>query len=176
MRAYVAWIALLLVSYGLPGLARGEEAVTVSVCAVAAAPLDFDRKLLRVEGVVDHQNEGFTISDPACPYKQLWLEYGGKIGSDTAYCCGDMSERERKEPLTVDGIETQLVDDKLFRHFDRIIRSAYSVTMHAVVEGHFFASKRPKDGPAVGYGHFGSFSMLVIERVHEATRLTHSKP
>ena len=174
MKAYVAWVALLLVSLGLPGIVRGEEAVTVSVCAVMAAPLDFDRHVIRVEGTVDHADEGFTISDPACPGRQIWLEYGGKTGSDTAYCCGNMSERHRKEPLTIDGVETQLIEDKPFRHFDRIVRSAYSVTMHAVVEGHFFARKAPANSFGGGYGHFGGFSLLVVERVHEATRLSHS--
>jgi len=176
MKPCVAWIALLLVSLWLPGIVRGDEAVTVSVCAVAAAPLDFDRQVIRVEGRVDHSYEGFTISDPACPAKSLWLEYGGKIGSETIYCCDVPAERERKAPLTVDGVETQLVEDKLFRHFDRIVHSANDITMHAVVEGHFFARKVPDNVFGGGYGHFGGFSLLVIERVHEATRLSHSKP
>lgn len=175
MKAYVAWIALLFVWLGWPCIARGEEPVTVSVCAVAAAPLDFDRHVIRVEGTVDHGFENFTISDPACPGKEIWLDYGGTLGAETVYCCGNTAEREHKDPLTVDGVVTQLRDDKIFRHFDRILHSAESVTVRVTVEGHFFARKAAPNAFGGGYGHFGGFDLRVIERVHAATRLWHSK-
>lgn len=173
MKAYVAWIALLFASLGWPCIAHGEEPVTVSVCAVAAAPLDFDRHVIQVEGTLDHGFENFTISDPACPGQKFWLAYGGTPGSETVYCCGNTAEREYKEPLTVDGIVTQLRDDKTFRHLDRILHSAGSVKVRVTLEGHFFARK-PVGNGFDGYGHFGVFSLLVIERVHAATRLSHS--
>ena len=140
----------------------------VSVCNVLANPPAYDRQSIDVTGFVSQGFENFTIADPRCPgdLGAVWLEYGGQVASGTIYCCGDDDSRSRTEPLVVEGVTTTIVHDRKLKQFDEWLSKDFVV--HATLRGHFFAGEQQKwPGGTIwgGYGHFGLFSLFVIEQV-----------
>jgi hypothetical protein len=139
----------------------------VSVCALQADPAAYNHKLIDVRGVVSHGFEDFTLSDPQCqPRSGIWLEYGGRVDSETVYCCG--VKAPRTTALVVEGITTRLIDDALFRRFDARVRSRGDVRFRARLIGRFFAGLKQhtaKGDVWGGYGHFACCSLLVIQQV-----------
>jgi hypothetical protein len=128
---------------------------------------------------VAHGFEDFSLFDPACPdWPPAWLEYGGTQKSDTTYCCGPTAGATRPKELTVEGIPAPLVDDDLFKQFNREIQPPFrsgnfGSVAHATLVGRFFAGTRQLDGTQVlrpnsswgGYGHMGCCSLLAIQEV-----------
>ncbi len=163
------WIALLMLPLlvaSRASQAQSAAVTSVSLCQLMATPDVYDHQRISVSGRVSQGFEDFTISDPACPHTSIWLEYGGMLKSDTTYCCGPTNGRVRKTPMTVEGIVTTLVEDASFRAFDKQIHAG--ATSQAVIQGRFFAgSKKELQGGTfwTGFGHFGLYSLLVIEQV-----------
>ena len=60
------------------------------LCMTLMAVLAIDRMVVEVTAFVSHGFEHFTLFDPRCESKEpgVWLEYGGRMGSRTIYCCG----------------------------------------------------------------------------------------
>jgi hypothetical protein len=144
----------------------------VSICALQADPAAYNHKVIEVRGVVSHGFEDFTLSDPRCQRRSgIWLEYGGRVNSETVYCCGVKAPREAA--LVVEGIATQLIEDALFRRFDGRVRTGGDVSFRAHLIGRFFAGLKqhtPKGDFWGGYGHFGCCSLLVIQQVLAVAR------
>jgi hypothetical protein len=147
--------------------ARAEDVVEVNLCELSKAPGNFNHKLIKVTGVVSQGFEDFTLSDAACHSKQnIWLDYGGTQKSGTMYCCGVSATRTRPQPLIVEGIPTRINFDRQFRQFDEQIHRGERP--RATLIGRFFSGKEttmPGGVFWVGFGHFGFYSLLVIQDV-----------
>src|SRR6476660_9371956 len=172
MRSFIS--VLIAVAFWLAAQAHAEKlrqappaGEKVSVCALEADPAAYNHKLIDVRGVVSHRFENFTLSDSHCrPGLGVWLEYGGKVNSETVYCCGVHTPRVAS--LVVEGITTRLIEDTLFRRFDAQVRSPGDVSFRAHLIGRFFAGLKqhtPKGDFWGGYGHLGCCSLLVIQQV-----------
>jgi hypothetical protein len=152
-----------------------EEPQKVSLCQLKSDPPAFNHKLIEVDAFVSHDFEDFTIFDPACSeWPDVWLEYGGKAKSDTIYCCGPTAGNSRSEELKVEDIQVPLVDNDLFRQFDKEIQppfrsGKFGSIVHADLVGRFFAGRKEKLGKGKpiwdGYGHMACCSLLAIEEV-----------
>jgi hypothetical protein len=167
-RSLPVFLALLVC---LPLHAATAAARPVAICELIADPGAYDRKVVEVTAFVSHGFEDFTLFDPRCStdIPRVWVEYGGTFASGTIYCCGLGAERSRKERLAVDGVETSIVDDRRLRQFDGLVQRGPDSVVHATIRGRFFAGEKRelKDGGTawMGYGHFGMFSLLVVEEV-----------
>lgn len=144
-----------------------RAAEKVSMCGLQADPAKYNHKLIEVRAVVSHGLNDFTLSDPRCQLPSgIWLEYGGRVDSETVYCCG--VKAARTAPLVVEGLETRLIENALFRRFDARVRTQGDVRFRAQLIGRFFAGvkqRTPNGDVWGGYGHFGCCSLLVIEQV-----------
>ena len=171
------FIGVLIVVAFWPGTEGRSEIVRepppiiekVTMCALQADPGAYNHKVIEVRGVVSHGFEDFTLSDPRCERGSgIWLEYGGRVSSETIYCCGVKSATPRDTALVVEGIATRLIDDALFRRFDARVRTRGDVSFRAHLIGRFFAGLKqhtPKGDFWGGYGHLGCCSLLVIQQV-----------
>ena len=148
---------------------ESKEPIKVSLCKLKGDPLSYNHKLVEVTGFVSHGFEDFTFFDPACSsWPPIWLEYGGKMVSGTMYCCGVTRARSRPEPLVVEGIPVELVDDELFKQFDKMVQRTPSSIVRATIVGRFFSGEKfetPDRTVVGGYGHFGCCSLLGIEQI-----------
>jgi hypothetical protein len=146
-----------------------EVPVKVTLCDLRKNAGDYDHKLIEVTGFVSHGFEDFRLYDPVCDDRSdIWLEYGGRISSGTIYCCGVTNRRRRPKPLVVEKIPTQLIADERYAEFDKLIQPANRQVLHVTLVGRFFAGKKqntPNGSFWAGFGHFGSFSLLVIQQV-----------
>jgi hypothetical protein len=146
---------LLFLALVTLGACCAEDVVQATTCELTQRPQQYHHKLVEVTSAVARGFEDFTLSDSSCS-GNVWLEYGGRTGSGIIYCCGS-HPKKRSKALTVDGIETKLVDDKVFRRF-----AAASDGVQARLVGRFFAKP---DGPLGGYGHLGCCHLFVIQQV-----------
>lgn len=153
-----------------------EEPQKVTVCQLTDDPPAFNHKLVRVEAFVSHDFEDFMLFDPACnaAWGAVWLEYGGTAKSDTIYCCGPTNGKRRPRELHVENIPVPLVENDLFRLFDKQIQpplrsGKYGSVVHATIVGRFFAGRKetyPNGESAwAGYGHMGCCSLLAIQEI-----------
>jgi hypothetical protein len=144
------------------------QAAEVSICDVLADPPAYDRQSIEITGFVSQEFENFTIGDPRCRgnLRGVWLEYGGQVPSGTVYCCGIDDSRSRPEPLVVDGVTTTIVRDRKLKQFDKWVGE--DLVVHATLRGHYFAGEKqtwPGGTIRGGYGHFGLYTLFVIEQV-----------
>jgi hypothetical protein len=137
------------------GVCFAEDVVQATTCELAQHPERYQHKLVEVTSDVSQGFEDFTLYDPSCKYS-VWIEYGGRVGSGVIYCCGS-HPKKRSKALTIDGIETKLVEDKVYRKFAAKPNSAQA---HLV--GRFFAKPEASLG---GYGHIGCCHLFVIQQV-----------
>jgi hypothetical protein len=144
------------------------KAAKVALCALEADPAAYNHKVIDVRAVVSHGLNDFTLSDPSCERRsRIWLEYGGRVNSETEYCCG-VKGGPRTSDLVVEGIATRLIDDARFRRFDARVRSHGDVSFRAHLIGRFFAGlkqRTPTGDVWGGYGHLSCCSLLVIQQV-----------
>src|SRR5690349_13148367 len=90
-----------------------STAEQISVCALQTDPAAQNYKMIEVRAIVSHGLNDFTVSDSRCePGSRIWLEYGGRVNSETEYCCG-VKAGPRTADLVVEGIATRLVDDAI---------------------------------------------------------------
>ena len=140
----------------------------VSLCALQTDPAAYNHKIIDVRAVVSHGLNDFTLSEPRCePRSRVWLEYGGRVNSETEYCCG-VKAGPRTADLVVEGVTNRLIDDALFRRFDARVRTRGDVSFRAHLIGRFFAGLKqhtPKGDFWGGYGHLSCCSLLVIQQV-----------
>jgi hypothetical protein len=141
----------------------------ITLCELAKDPAKYNHREIEISGFVAHSFEDFTLFEPACESPELWvwLEYGGKYGSGTIYCCNDPTQK-RRTALEVDGIPTTLLQDDAFRRFDALVQNHPDTIMRATLRGRYFSGEKEKLPGGTfwrGYGHFGMASLFVIERV-----------
>jgi hypothetical protein len=166
-------IGIIITVGFIPGLSsvqrQSTEPENLSLCQLKSDPAKYNHKLIKVTGFIAHGFEDFSISDPDCPtWLGVWLEYGGTRASGTVYCCGVPATRTRPKPLLVEKIPISLVDDELFRKFDKLLQRQPDSVVHATIVGRFFAGEQVKYPAGVswgGYGHMGCCSLLVIQQV-----------
>jgi hypothetical protein len=144
----------------------------VSVCELRNNPSTYNHKIISIDGFVSHGFEDFTLFDPTCRAFEIWLEYGGKHKSDTMYCCGVTASRKRSKPLVVEGIPISLVDNAIFKTFDREIQAPFrsgnfGSVVHATLIGRFFSGRSSTLAGRIrrGYGHMGCCSLLAIQEI-----------
>lgn len=142
----------------------------VTLCQLQTDPAAFNHKLIEVTAFVSKGFEDFSLFDPNCSSgsTSVWLEYGGKAASGTVYCCGVTAERSRPEQLIVEDIPIPLVDDELFRTFDKLLQRPPDSTVRATIVGRFFSGEKIEapGGTFYGnYGHAGCCSLLAIQQV-----------
>ena len=152
----------------------------VTYCELSKDPSSYNHELVRVTAFVTHGFEDFHLADPTCATQgfSVWVMYGGKAQSDTAYCCpGESAEKTRPESLTVEGVQIPLVNDSTFRQFTDLLKKEQDTTVRVTALGRFFSGeKRTIDGSTSwgGVGHMGCCSLFVIERVESFEAHTRS--
>lgn len=157
-----------------PMACLAEEPIAVTVCDVLNDPAAYNHKLLKISGVVSRGFEDFTLSDESCstPSSDIWIELGGRVGSQVMYCCGVTTDKSRPSPLVVEGIETSLVENRAFNRFQSLTLGARGYkTARATLVGRFFSGKKRTFAGRdhwVGFGHMGFHSLLVVQEVIEA--------
>ena len=158
------------IAWSLPAFA--EEPIKLTVCQLLEDPGRYNHRLIEISGAVSRGFEDFTLKDKSCDSRDtIWLELGGKRGSEVVYCCGVSADTKRKSPLVVDGIETRLVADAMFDKFQKMTKTPKgSGQAEATLVGRYFSgTKQTLPGGTfwVGYGHFGLGTLLVIEQVKQ---------
>ena len=151
---------------------QSEKLEDATLCALRKSPELWNHKFVRVTAYVTHGYEESSVVDPACgDYRdgsEVWMEYGGQVGSGTMYF-GPNSPRHREKELVVEGQSLPLTEDAQFRKLDGFLQSSRGVVVvPATVQGHFFSGKPRKEGETTtfgGFGHFGCCSLFVIEEV-----------
>jgi hypothetical protein len=156
-----------------------EKPLVVSLCEVKAHPENFLRKLVEVTATASHGFEDSMVEDSRCPWPEggpgVWMEYGGTRSTDTMYCCGISPKPDRRKTLVVDGVSLELVDDKTFREFDKLLHPKHSKqggsdTVRATLRGRIFARYEGIGGTQQnpnwrGYGHMGCCMLFVVTQV-----------
>jgi hypothetical protein len=145
-----------------------ETVEEVGICELSSNSGAYNHKQIKVTGFAGFAFEDFSLSDPTCESNRsgIWLEYGGKTAAGSMYCCGVTNARTREEPLVVDSIPISLIDDNVFRQFDKVIHQPPDSTVRATLVGRFFAGEKDdKLGTWQGFGHFGCCSLLAVEQV-----------
>jgi len=153
-----------------------EEPTKATVCQLKSDPSAYNHKLVEVTGFASHAFEDFTLSDPNCPlWPGVWLEYGGKVSSETTYCCGVSSNRHRSHELSVEHIPIPLIEDQQFQDFDKSIQPPFQkgtggAVRHVTLVGRFFSGRLiqyPKVHEWGGCGHMGCCTLLAIQQVKD---------
>jgi hypothetical protein len=153
-----------------PGSDSVPQPRQVTYCELSNHPATYNHELVRLTAFVTHGFEDFHLADPTCATQgfSVWVMYGGKAQSDTAYCCPGEGTKERPESLTVEGVQIPLVDDLTFQKFTDLLRKEPDTTVRVAALGRFFSGeKRTINGATSwgGAGHLGCCSLFVIERV-----------
>jgi hypothetical protein len=120
-----------------------------------------------------HAFEDFQLAEPDCPALPyafaVWVTYGGRIESNTSYCCpGESGQETRPASLTIEGIQVPLLSDLVFQRFTDLLKKEPDTTVRVTVVGIFFAGTKQKLGNRIswgGAGHMGCCSLFAVERV-----------
>jgi hypothetical protein len=163
-------LALLAVSM----CARCEEVLPTAVCEIIANPLAFNHRLVKLTGTVYQAMENFSLSVESCGavkvgnWTGIWVEYGGRVRTGAKYCCGIPMDRDRPTDLTIEGVQTSLVENDQFRAFDSRVKAKGHAS--ATFVGRYFSGKkdwshRGSEYLWGGFGHMGMYSLLVVQEV-----------
>src|SRR5690348_14375667 len=137
-----------------------SEPRNVTYCELAKAPSLFDHALIRVSAFVTHGFENFHLTDPSCARPpenfSIWIMYGGRTLSDTAYCCpGETGSDIRADALSVEGVRIPLVADTTYQRFKNLLEAEPDTTVRATLVGRFFQGEKQR------FGHMGCCSLFV---------------
>jgi len=171
--------ALLL--FAFPSSARAKlspsdsapEPRTLTYCDLAGDLAAYNHELIRITAFVTHGFEDFQLSDPNCsslPYQfSVWVMYGGKTESNTAYCCpGESGQETRPVSLVIEGVQVPLMRDTMFQRFTDLLKKEPDTTVRVTVVGRFFSGVKQDIGGKTswgGAGHMGCCSLFAIQRV-----------
>jgi hypothetical protein len=157
-----------------------EKPMNVSLCEVKAHPENFLHKLIEITVTASHGFEDSMIEDSRCPWASagpgVWMEYGGGRSTNTMYCCGLSPRPDREQPLIVEGVPLELVDDQTFREFDKQLHPKHSKPQRrsdkvtATMRGRMFARYEGIMGTQQsfawrGYGHMDCCMLFVVTQV-----------
>jgi hypothetical protein len=143
----------------------------LTYCELSRDPAGYNRQLVRLTAFVTHGFEDFHVADPDCHTQgfSVWIMYGGKAQSGTAYCCpGESGAKTRAEPLTVEGMQVRLVDDSIFGKFTDLLLKEPDTTVRVTAVGRFFSGEKQTNNGSTswgGAGHLGCCSLFVVQRV-----------
>jgi hypothetical protein len=145
----------------------------VTYCELAKDPASYNHELVRLTAFVTHGFEDFPLTQPECAnppeHFSVWIMYGGKAESNTAYCCpGERGAETRSQPLTVEGVQIPLVSDLVFQQFTDLLERERDTTVRVTVVGRFFSGEKGAFNNSTnweGFGHMGCCSLFVIQRV-----------
>ena len=146
------------------------------ICEVLSNPFAYDHKLLRLTGLVTRDFETFWIKGSKCAdAKPLWIEYGGPKPADGPEWHDGPANPSENAPLVIEGITTSLEADSKFRKFDSITKSLKrGRRARATLVGWIVSAGVEKDEAGseeeVGYGPYGMYSLLVIQKVDSVSR------
>lgn len=187
------WLLALFFSLGganIVAAQREEAPLEVSPCLLESDPGAYHHKLVRVRSRINFGFENFTLSGRDCEnteeFSNVWIEFGGDVGAQTIYCCGDHSRAPQTE-LEIDGYVIPLEKNQELSKFLRLLNAArekapnggpcydcYYYRVTASLVGRFFAGGWPNKKqstplPEAGYGHLGCCSLLAIEKVSDVS-------
>lgn len=171
-------VAVWAVNPAAQSLRRPVPVTDAQICEVAVKPDAFNRKRIRLSGVVSQEFESFTITDPSCSAAQnaagIWLTFGGRVSPGVTYCCpGEGDRRRRSHDVIVDGVTIPLVEDAILTRFVRLLRNNKEFSGRATLVGTFFAGQGSADAPNWrGYGHMGCCALFVVEQVEQIAPLS----
>jgi hypothetical protein len=153
-----------------PSSGAVPEPHEVTYCELSKDPAAYNHELVRLTAFVTHGFENFHVADPTCVTEgfSVWVMYGGTATSDTVYCCPGEGGQERRETLTVEGLQVPLVEDLTFRQFTELLKNEEDTTVRVTLMGRFFSGvKNTVSGSTYwgGAGHLGCCSLLVVQRV-----------
>jgi hypothetical protein len=179
MRTVLKLLVALLI--GAPPLAAqsvqdssvAAQPRNATYCEIAKDPKVYNHEFVRLSAFLTHGFEDFGLAEPNCPappvHFSIWVMYGGKAESNTAYCCpGETGGEQRSEPLVVEGIKTPLESDAMFQQFTDLLKRERDTTVRVTVVGRFFSGKKLAINGSTywrGFGHLGCCSLFVIQRV-----------
>src|SRR5206468_3591979 len=133
-------------------------------CDLSSRPAAWDHVQVRVTGIATHEFESFLLDDPSCRVDEastsVWLTYGGRLSSETVFCCpGEPRRSLRTNSLVVEGVRPPAAEDLVFRRFRQLLRTQARSTVRVTVVGTFFAGeKNPDSNRWGGFGHTGCCS------------------
>src|SRR5579864_7767447 len=145
---YLPTVLLSLLIGTVPLFAQTESAPephAVTYCELSKDPAAHNHELVRLTAFVTHGFEDFQIVEPSCPTQDfhIWLMYGGKAESNTAYCCpGESGRNTRPDALTVEGIQIPLLNDHAFQQFTELLKKEPDTTVRATIVGRFFSGEK----------------------------------
>jgi hypothetical protein len=176
-------VVIGLLSVAVPSLQsraqHSEEPQQVSLCDIKAHPENFLHKLVEFTATATHGFEDSMVEDSHCSWPDhgpgVWMEYGGKRSTATMYCCGVSPKPDRPDTLVVDGISLDLINDDVFREFDKRLHPKHSKqgssdTVRARMRGRIFGRYEGIGGTTQnprwrGYGHMGCCMLFVVTQV-----------
>lgn len=170
----------LFAQVGSAASGPGPQPRNVTYCDLSRDPAAYNHEVVRLTTFVTHGFEDFHLTDPTCATQgfSVWVMYGGKAQSDTAYCCPGESGKARPESLIVEGVQTSLVNDLTFQRFTGLLKKEPDTTVRLTAVGRFFAGeKRTINGSTSwgGFGHLGCCSLFVIQQVESFEAHTRSE-
>jgi hypothetical protein len=172
--AHLAKMLAVLSVATMPLFAQSSSATEprqVTYCELSKDPAAYNHQLVQLTAFVSHGFEDFQIREPDCPTQgfSIWLMYGGKAESNTAYCCpGEAGGEMRSQSLSIEGVKLPLLDDQKFRQFADLLKKESDTTVRATVVGRFFSGKKEFINASTywrGFGHMGCCSLFVIQGV-----------
>jgi hypothetical protein len=112
-----------------------------TVCDLLTEPTAWNHVVVRVTGVATRAFEHFSLSSPTCGDSDgLWLTYGGRVQSETIYCCpGEGEDLARRQPLVVEDVALPLVEDQIFGRFRELLRKQPRAVARVTLVGTFFS-------------------------------------
>jgi hypothetical protein len=158
---------------------QGDEAVVdVDMCNLSSDTFAFDRKLVRVTGLIARDFETFWIEGEHCAEgaMPLWIEYGGPKPADGPRWYGDLEHPpDGHSPLWIEGFQVSLEADPTFQKFDSLTKSLRrGRRARATIVGRVFSTGVYKDEAGetqeIGYGPYGMYSLFVIHKVERVAR------
>jgi hypothetical protein len=175
----VAGLLLLALVFKQSATQTPEQPVRVSLCDIKARPENFLHKLVEFTATASHGFEDSMVEDSRCSWPDhgpgIWMEYGGKRSTATMYCCGFSAKPDRPDTLVIDGVSLDLVNDDIFREFDKRLHPKHpkqrsSDTVRATLRGRVFARYEgiggTKQNPTWrGYGHMGCCMLFIVTQV-----------
>ena len=150
--------------------AAPEHVVNTTLCELASNPEAFNHKLVKLSGDVTHGYKLFTLADATCKpnLSSIWLTYGGLVSAPSIFNAQQM-DAPRFEKLAIDDISTMLVDDALFKKFNKLVSSMVDrPQVRVTLIGRYFAG-HPEQIAGFklwkGFGPMGCCTLLVIQQI-----------
>lgn len=157
--------------------AQPEQIVSTTLCELVSNPEAFNHKLIKVSGDVTHGYRLFTLTGACKPnLSSVWLSYGGFINPPSIYNSQHVDQK-RPQQLTIEGLQTTLVEDTLFKKFDEMVTDfSDRPEVTTTLIGRYFAGHQEQVGEYKlwkGFGPMDCCTLFVIQQVVTVKSKTH---